>query len=108
VKTNITPIDALSDPTRRRLIEHLRGGPSSVNELVSAVQVSQPAVSQHLRLLKAANLVRVKKQGQQRIYSLNPEGLVELRAYVESFWDGVLRAYQGSAEKTANEEYRDE
>jgi DNA-binding transcriptional ArsR family regulator len=106
--TNINPFDALSDRTRRRIIEHLREGPRSVNELVAAAQVSQPAVSQHLRLLKSANLVIVKKRGQQRIYRLNLEGLADLRAYIESFWDGVLGAYQQSAEGPNNEEARNE
>jgi DNA-binding transcriptional ArsR family regulator len=57
------PIEALGDPTRRKLFERLREGPCSVNELVSAVSVSQPAVSQHLRVLKEAHLVQVQKAG---------------------------------------------
>lgn len=94
---DISVIDALSDPTRRALLEQLRTGPLSVGELVFRVPVSQPAVSQHLRVLKEARLVMVQKKAQQRIYSLNPLGLAELRAYVESFWDPVLAAYQRAA-----------
>ena len=100
--TNINPIDALGDPTRRRLFERLREGPCSVNELVAAVPVSQPAVSQHLRVLKEAQLVRVEKQGRQRIYHLNPVGLAELRRYVESFWEDVLHAFGAEAARAAN------
>ena len=106
--TDITPIQALSDPTRRKLFEHLRHGPYSVNELVSQMDVSQPAVSQHLRVLREAHMVRVRKRGQQRIYSVDPAGLVELRAYVESFWDAVLDAFQVSADELTDEETKNE
>lgn len=101
--TDITAIEALSDPTRRKLFERLRSGPCPVNELVNSVSVSQPAVSQHLRVLKEARLVLVEARGNQRIYSLNPEGLAALRAYVESFWDGVLGAYQEAAQQRAQD-----
>lgn len=93
------PIEALGDPTRRQLFERLRDGPCSVNELVDAVAVSQPAVSQHLRVLKEARLVQVQKQGRQRIYSVDPEGLAELRAYVENLWENVLGAFEEAAEQ---------
>ena len=102
--TDISPIEALSDPTRRRLFEWLRGRPCSVSELVQVVPVSQPAVSQHLRVLRQAHLVQVRKQGQQRIYSIDPQGLAELRDYIESFWDTILDAFQEAAEKSAKEE----
>ena len=100
--TNISPLDALGDPTRRQLFEYLRAGPCPVTELISIVPISQPAVSQHLRVLREARLVRVEKRGQQRIYHLNPVGLSELRQYVESFWDDVLRAFGEEAERMAN------
>jgi DNA-binding transcriptional ArsR family regulator len=100
--TNISPIDALGDPTRRQLFEHLRNGPCSVTELISIVPISQPAVSQHLRVLREARLVSVEKRGQQRIYHLNPAGLAELRNYVEGLWDDVLRAFGEEAERMAN------
>ncbi len=100
--TNISPIDALGDPTRRQLFEHLRNGPCSVTELISIVPISQPAVSQHLRVLREARLVSVEKRGQQRIYHLNPAGLADLRNYVEGLWDDVLRAFGEEAERMAN------
>ena len=102
--TDISPIEALSDPTRRKLFERLRSSPCSVSELVQVVPVSQPAVSQHLRVLRQAHLVQVRKQGQQRIYSIDPQGLAELRDYIESFWDTILDAFQEAAEKSAKEE----
>lgn len=95
-------LDALGDPTRRLLFERLRRGSCSVTELISVVPVSQPAVSQHLKVLRDAHLVRVEKKGRQRIYHLNPVGLAELRRYTESLWEDVLRAFGEEAERMVN------
>lgn len=95
-------LDALGDPTRRRLFERLRLGPCSVSELFSVVPITQPAVSQHLKVLRDAKLVRVEKKGRQRIYHLNPVGLAELRQYTEALWDDVLRAFGEEAERMVN------
>jgi len=102
--TNILPLDALADPTRRQIFEMLRTGRRSVNELAAALPVSQPAVSQHLRVLRDARLVRARKLGNRRIYSLDPEGLMELRRYVEGLWEDVLNAFQEAAEEQSTEE----
>ena len=104
---NVSIFDALGDPTRRMLLDRLRQGPSSVTELMSIVPISQPAVSQHLKVLRDAHLVKVEKRGKQRIYHLNPAGLVELRRYAESLWDDVLRAFGEEAEKMATREAED-
>jgi DNA-binding transcriptional ArsR family regulator len=101
--TYISPIEALGEPTRRKLFERIRQGPCSVTELVPLVPISQPAVSQHLKVLREARLVKVEKRGQQRIYHLNPLGLAELRGYVEGLWDDVLRAFGEEAERMAQE-----
>jgi DNA-binding transcriptional ArsR family regulator len=101
---NISVLDALGDPTRRRLLERLRQGSCSVAELISIVPISQPAVSQHLRVLREARLVRVEKRGQQRIYHLDPAGLAELRGYVEGLWEDVLRAFGEQAERITSSE----
>jgi DNA-binding transcriptional ArsR family regulator len=90
-------LDALADPTRRRLFDRLRQGPCSVGELVDVVKLTQPAVSQHLRVLKDARLVHVRKDGQRRIYSVDRAGLTELRDYVESLWVDVLDAFEKAA-----------
>lgn len=100
--TNTHPMNALGDPTRRRIFEHIRQGPCTVTELVEIVSVSQPAVSQHLKVLREAQLVSVVKQGQKRIYQLNPNGLQDLRRYVEGLWDDVLLAFGDEATKLAN------
>ena len=96
-------LDALGDPTRRLLFDRLRKGSCSVTELISLVPITQPAVSQHLRILREAKLVKVEKRGRQRIYQLNPVGLAELRRYTESLWEDVLHAFGEEAERMVNE-----
>src|SRR5262245_41259856 len=84
---------ALAHPTRRRLFERLRHRPHTVGELARLTRISQPGVSQHLHVLRGARLVTERKDGVRRYYSACPEGLTELRRYVESLWDDVLQAY---------------
>lgn len=88
-------LTALADPTRRAIYERLRERPRTVGELAKAVSVSQPAASQHLRVLRNARLVSARREGTRRYYAPVPEGLRELRRYVESLWDDVLAAYAG-------------
>ena len=75
-----------------------------MTELASAVPVSQPAVSQHLRTLREAGLVDRRKEGTRRIYSLRIEGLSELRSFVEDLWDDVLEAYRRPRRRPGKEE----
>ena len=84
---------ALADPTRRRLFERLRRRPHTVGELARMARVSQPAVSQHLKVLSGARLVSVRPEGVRRYYQATPEGLAELSAWVDAMWDDVLTAY---------------
>src|SRR5215510_7974821 len=84
---------ALADPTRRGLFERLRRRPHTVGELARLAHVSQPAVSQHLRVLRRARLVTHEAQGTRRHYRASRQGLDELRTYLESLWDDVLAAY---------------
>ena len=88
---------ALADPTRRSILELLRGGPIPVGELAEQLPVSRAAVSQHLKVLKNANLVTETAQGTRRIYRADPEGLAELRRYLENFWGEALSAYADAA-----------
>ena len=90
----------LADPTRRKVLERLRTGPRSVNVLAAGLPVSRPAVSQHLKSLKQAGLVDERSEGARRIYSLRREGLMELRDWLDTFWDGALAAFREEAEKT--------
>ena len=92
-------ITALADPTRRAVLEQLRSGPRAVGEIAARLPVSRPAVSQHLRVLKDAGVVRDRAQGTRRLYSVNGEGLAELRAYLDGFWDEALAAYERAANR---------
>lgn len=89
---------ALADPTRRRLFERLRRRPHTVGELARLAAISQPAVSQHLRVLRQARLVGHRQDGTRRFYQATPAGLADLKRYLESMWDDVLGAYARSPE----------
>ena len=97
-------IAALADPTRRAVFERLRGGPHPVVEIARGLPVSRPAVSQHLRVLKDAGLVRERREGTRNYYSVNGDGLIDLREYFEKFWDEALAAFKEAAEKGAKDE----
>jgi DNA-binding transcriptional ArsR family regulator len=90
----------LADPTRREVFERLRAGPRPVNAIAAGLPVSRPAVSQHLKVLKAAGLVDERSEGVRRIYSLRREGLLELREWLDSFWGDALDAFKAEAEKS--------
>lgn len=92
-------LDVLHDPTRRRVLELLRGGERSVRELTEGTTVSQPAVSQHLKVLRDAGLVVARPEGTRRMYSIDPTGLHAVRAWVDSFWDDALTAFVAHAER---------
>ncbi len=89
-------LDALGDGTRRTILGMIRDGERSVGELASALPVSQPAVSQHLKVLREAGLVDARKDGRRRVYGLRTEGFAPLRDYVSSFWGQALDAFRAS------------
>jgi DNA-binding transcriptional ArsR family regulator len=101
VSTNGIVLDALGDWTRRQIFDALRHGPQSVGELASRMPVSRPAVSQHLRVLEDAGLVIARKHGTRRLYRLDPDGLDELRAALDSFWSDALAAFAAAAQEEA-------
>ena len=84
---------ALADPTRRAVFERLRHGPASVGEVAATLPVSRPAVSQHLKVLKTARLVIDRPEGTRRVYYIDPDGLGELRRWIDQFWDDALEAF---------------
>jgi len=93
---------ALADPTRRRIVELLSSGERAAGALGEDFKISAPAVSQHLKTLRDAGLVRVRIDGQRRIYSLNPEGMAEMDAWfakMRGFWSGRLDALEQELEK---------
>ena len=94
-------LDALGDPTRRRVFKRLRRGRLSVREIAKGMDVSRPAVSQHLKVLKAAGLVVVRAEGTRRLYAVETRGLEALRDWLDGFWDQALTAFKEAAEREA-------
>jgi len=92
-------MSALADPTRRRLVDRLRHRPRAVGELARHLRVTQPAVSQHLAVLRRARLVRGRAVGRRRLYQLDPAGLAMLRQYLDRMWGDALEAYARSFEE---------
>jgi DNA-binding transcriptional ArsR family regulator len=89
--------DVLAEPTRRRILDQLRDRPRTVGDLVTALNVSQPSVSKHLRVLRDAGVVEASKDAQRRIYELRPEALAEVLAWVEPYrrlWSDRLDALE--------------
>jgi DNA-binding transcriptional ArsR family regulator len=99
---------ALADPTRRSVFETLRAGPRSVGDLARGLPVSRPAVSQHLRVLKDAGLVRERREGTRNYYSVDGDGLTDVREYFETFWDEALAAFKAAAEQGGDEDEPDD
>jgi DNA-binding transcriptional ArsR family regulator len=97
-------LHALGDPTRLAIFEMIGIHPRAVHELAAELPVSRPAVSQHLRVLKDARLVRDRREGTRRIYELNPEGLVLLRDHFAHLWDKALAAFRKAAEDAYKKE----
>ena len=91
--------DALGDRTRRRIIKRLELGPLPVVEIARDMAVARPAISQHLKVLKDAGLVVDRPAGNRRLYALDPDGLVELRTFLESFWADALIRFDKFAER---------
>jgi DNA-binding transcriptional ArsR family regulator len=95
----IDAFSALGDPTRRAIFERLARGPLAVGELADEFPVSRPAVSQHLRVLKEAGLVVDTRDGNRRIYQVDPQGVEAMRVYFDSFWSDALGAFKRAAER---------
>ena len=95
-------LSALADPTRRRIVETLARGPLSSGEIASRFSITAPAISQHLKALKSARLVRVRAQAQRRIYELDPEGVEAVSAWIDeirAFWGPRLDALEAQLGK---------
>jgi DNA-binding transcriptional ArsR family regulator len=95
------PFHALGDPNRRAIVELLRSGDSSVQQLADQLPISRPAVSRHLRLLKEAGLVSDRPEGTRRLYRLQGEGAEEVRAYLEQVWGDAAARFRLVAENAA-------
>ena len=97
-------LDALGDPTRRLVFKRLRNGTRSVRQIAEGMDVSRPAVSQHLKVLKAAGLVVVRAEGTRRLYAVDTRGIESLRSWLDGFWDEALAAFREAAERNATNE----
>ena len=95
---------ALAAPRRCRILELVRDGELSAGEISAHFDVTRPAVSQHLNVLKEAGLVHERRDGTKRLYRLRREGLAELREFLEAFWDERLEALKREAEKEEKRE----
>jgi DNA-binding transcriptional ArsR family regulator len=95
---------ALSDPTRRTILERIVAAPRSVGEIAQDLPISRPAVSQHLKVLKEAELVREERVGTRRIYHADSAALGELRAYVDDMWRAALESFSDAAAKEGQEQ----
>jgi DNA-binding transcriptional ArsR family regulator len=102
----VTTFELVAEPTRRRILDLLREHARPVGELVKLVGLSQPGVSKHLRLLREAGLVRVRRDGQRRWYELDPEPLAELDEWLEPYrelWQDRLDRLERHLEETRKE-----
>jgi len=93
---------ALADPTRQRIVEMLAGGALCAGDIAARFELSPPAISQHLKALKAAKLVKVRAEAQKRIYELDPQGLADLSdwvAKIRAFWNPRLDALEHALRK---------
>jgi len=92
-------LSVLADPTRRTILEMLLDSPKPVVELARGLPVSRPAVSQHLKVLKAAGLVRDRQDANRRIYTLDAAALAPLMSYLDQFWATALHSYARAASR---------
>jgi DNA-binding transcriptional ArsR family regulator len=99
-------LDALGDPTRRAILSQLRKGPLPVGALAQAFPLSRPAISRHLKILKAARLVTDRAEGTRRLYQLDPAGFQSVRAYPHQFWTTALHAFKDKADAEPTRTHR--
>ena len=102
--TALNGFAALGDPTRRRIFELVAEQPAAVVDLARELPVSRPAVSQHLKVLKAAGLVIESAEGTRRIYRLDPRGIGAMRDWLDAHWANALDAFKAFADENADEE----
>jgi DNA-binding transcriptional ArsR family regulator len=90
---------AIAEPRRRRILELVREQELSAGEIASQFEITRPAISQHLGVLKEAGLVDERRNGTRRLYRARPQGLAELKTFLDAFWDAKLEALQREAER---------
>ena len=100
-----TALRAIAEPRRRQILRLVRDEELSAGEIAAHFDVTRPAVSQHLTVLKEAGLVNERRNGTRRLYRASPEGLAGLKAFLEEFWDDRLEALKRDAEQAEKEEH---
>ena len=98
-------LKAIAEPRRRRILALVRDGELSAGEIASNFEISRPAVSQHLTVLREAGLVDERRNGTRRLYRARPEGLADLKAFLEEFWDEKLAALKQEVEREEREKH---
>jgi DNA-binding transcriptional ArsR family regulator len=98
-------LKAIAAPRRRQILTLVRDGELSAGEIAGHFDVTRPAVSQHLNVLKEAGLVTERRNGTRRLYRARPEGLAQLKAFLEEFWDERLDALKAEAEREEAEQH---
>jgi len=96
-------LEALGDASRRAIVALLSAGPAPVGLLAAQLPISRPAVSQHLSVLKTAGLVRDRAEGTRRVYSLDPGGVEQVRAFLDAFWGGDLKRFAAFVEQQTSQ-----
>jgi DNA-binding transcriptional ArsR family regulator len=91
-------LQALAEPRRRQILELVRDRELPAGAIAARFEVTRPAISQHLRVLREAGLVTERRNGTRRLYRARPEGLAELRAFLQQYWDDRLRQLRDAAE----------
>jgi DNA-binding transcriptional ArsR family regulator len=99
---------AIAEPSRRRILTLVRDGELSAGQIAAEFDVTRQAVSQHLGVLKEAGLVDERRNGTRRLYRARPEGLTEVRAFLEEFWDERLEALKREAEREEEQHERND
>lgn len=103
------PFVAIADPTRRAILTQLRLGPSTVGRIAERMPVSRPAVSQHLKVLRDAQLVTARRKGTSSIYALDRGGFVEMLRWIDHMWSDALDAFADHVEaENAKEQIKDQ
>lgn len=100
---DVAQLAALGDQTRRTIFELIAERPRSVAEVTRQVPVSQSAVSQHLKVLRDARLVRAEPKGASNVYHIDPHGLGQMRAWLDRYWSKTLAAYKVAVEQPPEE-----
>src|SRR3989454_10254287 len=100
-------LKAIAAPRRRQILTLVRDGELSAGEIAAHFDVTRPAVSQHLNVLKEAGLVSERRNGTKRLYRARPEGLAQLKAFLEEFWGDRLEALKREAEREEQKRGKD-